>query len=49
MGTLQLGMFHHAVIFDTMKLQAVLTTTFVSLLYWKGLFGVVSNSYKELE
>lgn len=48
MGTLQLGMFHHALIFDTMKLQARLTT-FVSLLYWKGQFGVVSNSYKELE
>lgn len=48
MMTLQLGVFHHAVIFDTKKLQAVLTTTFVSPLYWKGPLGVVSNSYKEL-
>lgn len=49
MRTLPLGVFHHAVVFDTMKLQAVLTTTFVSPLYWKGLLGVVSKSYKELE
>lgn len=42
-------MFHHAVIFEAMKLQAVVTTTFVSPLYWKGLLGVVTNSYKELE